>query len=447
MAAVFGTPAAERARVTRTRLSAAGALLVAACSGERARPPASADTTKVAGCAPGPWTAPEPRAATARAGHLIQLGSFSDSTRAASLRDSLERAGWMAVTRATTAGGRAVTRVHVVPLQGAEMPRLVAFALRRAGHEALVVKDVLDAAVPSSLVLPVNNGTHGMSAITRWILSPGGCALLVEEDPTAVEADALPNGFLFATDVGPFVLQQDSVWDVAPSPSWSLLAYGRAYVIQAGGRDSVLPAQWDNLAARTGLPRDSVRRGAFVSSGMAIAFGFAQPVLVDVSPEVTAAAPLTGIARTAPIPGGWRVGWTARGDLVAVGTAPKYVQDYTPSREWLALDPVTLQPRGPILAETIVPVRWSEGPVLDVSVPLDTVTAPPIEIDGFTITSSGGWITIAPSADTGGRRRIIGPGIALAATRSGRFIAALVPWPDAGRFDQPARLVVYQVTD
>jgi hypothetical protein len=421
-------------------------LFLAACSGERGRPPASTDSTRVVGCGPSPWRvaggATEPRA-----GHLIQLGAFTDSARAAALRDSLAGAGWTALTRAASAGGRALTRVHLVPPQGAEMPRLVAFALRRAGRQAVIIEDRILPPAPSILVVPVNRGTHGMSATTRWTLSPDGCAMLVEEDPTAVEAEALPNGFLFATDVGPFLLQQDSVWDVAPSPDWSRLAYGRGYVVHAGERDSLATSQWDSLAARTGLPRDSVRRSAFVSSGMAIAFGFAQPVVVDVSPEVTrTATSAAALARTARVAGGWRVGWTVRGDLVAVGTSPKYVQDYTPSPSWLSLDPVTLQLRGPLPSEAMAPVPWTEGPVLDISVPVDTVTARPIMIDGFTIASAGGWITIA-TFPASGPARVIGPGIALAATRSGRFIAALVPWPDAGEFDQPARLVVYQVTD
>ena len=417
--------------------------MLAACNGERARPPAT-DSTVAARCAPGPWGASSATRGR-RAATLIQVGAFTDTVRALALRDSLERAGWTTVARRATPGGKPIMRVSLVPLQGPDLPRLVAFALRQQGHASVLVRDTIDVAVPTALVLPVNRGTHGMSAATRWTMSPDRCGMLVEEDPVSVEAEPLPNGFLFATDVGPLVVQRDSAWDVAPSPRWSALAYGKAYGVHAGERDSVMPAQWDSLAARLGMRSDSVRAGSFVSSGMAIAFGFAQPVVLDVSPGAGGTEGTKTTAQQPRVAGGWRVAWTASGDTLAIGAGPRMAQDDSPSPSWIALDAATLEPRGSLTPDKLATIRWSEGPVLDVSIPLDTVSAPPIEIDGFTIASTKGWISVGPSS--GGRRRIVGPGIALAATKSGRFIAALVRWPDTGQYDQPARLVVYQVSE
>jgi len=50
-------------------------------------------------------------------------------------------------------------------------------------------------------------------------------------------------------------------------------------------------------------------------------------------------------------------------------------------------------------------------------------------------------------ASTAGTQPItVGPGIALAATATGRFILALAPRQKAGQYDHPLELVVYTVT-
>ena len=63
------------------------------------------------------------------------------------------------------------------------------------------------------------------------------------------------------------------------------------------------------------------------------------------------------------------------------------------------------------------------------------------------IESARGIITLRPVASTGSAQPItVGPGIALAATATGRFILALAPRQKAGQYDHPVELVVYTVT-
>jgi len=87
------------------------------------------------------------------------------------------------------------------------------------------------------------------------------------------------------------------VWDVAPSPDWSRVVYGRAWGLQGRERDSIPPAEWEELARRVGLDVVAVRRGAFVSSGMSLAWAVSRPFIVDVA---------TGAERALPTTGGWR---------------------------------------------------------------------------------------------------------------------------------------------
>ena len=77
-------------------------------------------------------------------------------------------------------------------------------------------------------VTPVNNGTHGMRERISWLFSPDRKAVLVVADPVSSEADALPNGFFFGDETRGFQVQVDSVWDVAVSPDWKWIGFGRA---------------------------------------------------------------------------------------------------------------------------------------------------------------------------------------------------------------------------
>jgi hypothetical protein len=101
----------------------------------------------------------------------------------------------------------------------------------------------------------------------------------------------------------------------------------------------------------------------------------------------------------------------------------------------------------------LVDVKMTEGPTMDRSLPIDMTHSPPIDIQRgsqtFSIQSDRGVITLVdttPGATTKAATRVVGAGIALAATAGGRYIVALAPrgMPDpSGSSVEP---VVYTVT-
>jgi hypothetical protein len=263
----------------------------------------------------------------------------------------------------------------------------------------------------------VNRGTGGMAARTWWLLSPDSSAIIVVEDAVGVEAEPVPNGFLFARESDGLVVQRDSVWNVAPSPDWRRLAWGRAYGPRPTERDSMSRADWMEFLERIPQPllaalgtsrstpagRDSLigilRRRTFPSSGMSYAVAIGVAHHLDLEPG----------AREVPLRfDGWRVAWTADGSTLGIGTDPTGVQDESPPRRWVLVRP----PSGDSIgfaadARRFATPRWVEGPVLDVS--------------------------------------IDEPARELVATRGRRFIVALVPNPRAGEFDRKTILVVHHV--
>jgi hypothetical protein len=232
------------------------------------------------------------------------------------------------------------------------------------------------------------------------------------------------------------LLQRDSVWDVTPSPDWARIAYGKAYVLNAHEGEAVSDSTWRRVAGAVRLPLDSVRRNAFMTSGMVPAYGFAQPVVLDVSGLPTDAS-ISGSGRVLPIAGGWRVQWTKDGETLAIGAKPERVQDDSPSPSWLGVNRETGAVTGPLDAADLSGIEWVEGPVIDISVEIDLGETRSLAIEGGTLESRGGWIRL--------NGRIIGPGLAVAATRSGRFIAAFAPRPEAKAYEPTVEPVVYRV--
>jgi hypothetical protein len=290
-----------------------------------------------------------------------------------------------------------------------------------------------------------------MTSRVKWMLSGDSSSILVMVDPAGVENEAIPNGFFYGSEVRNFQARMDSVWDVAPSPDGTMLAFSRAYVLNPGESDSIPASMWQDLARRTGLDTASVRTASFASSGMSMARAIAQAGTISIPTDARAAhASEDAAPKMYPVALGWRVEWTNDGNFIALGNSPAKVQDSEPSETWASLDPKTGQfhttlPEG---ARLIAP-KWTDGPVLDVSVPIDMQAAPTLQaaVDKrrFAIESSRGVITAREitANDSTARTYTIGSGKALAATKGGRFILALAPRASAVAHEVPVEAVVY----
>lgn len=300
----------------------------------------------------------------------------------------------------------------------------------------------------------VDQGTYGMTARVRWILSSDSSAIIAMVDPAGVENGALSNSFFYGSETRNFQTRMDSVWDVAPSPDWGSIAFARAYSLSAGGEDSISSPMWQTLARRTNIDTATLRNGSFATSGMSASRGVAQPGVIQIPTDMRAAGAADAAApRMYPIALGWHVRWTPDGQTVALGNSPAKAEDSEESQSWAALDPKTGALHGtlPANAQLVVP-RWTNGPVLDVSVAVDMETAPTIRIKTgqrlLLIESAHGVITareIGTTSDSTARQFSIGSGKALTATKGGRYILALAPRAKPVANELPVEAVVYVV--
>lgn len=408
-----------------------------AMQGQGDGPPPPSDTAPDA--ASPADTAPRRRTVIA-----VDLGGFADEASAVRARDSLAALGWEPFVRRTV--DAAPWRVRVAPSREREVAAAIAGAFTTAERQAQVVMDTTEQRRPTVQLHPVNNGTHGMMAELRWTFAEGRRAILVVEDPVSIEADPLPDGFVLADERTHAVMQRDSVWDVAPSPDWQRVAFGRAYVIPVGGRNSAGIGQWMRVSQRTNLNVDVVRRGAFPVSGMSGAVGFAQPVVEALSPDSTNPSALERQVRTpVPMAGGWRLRWSRDGRTLAVGLAPtRAVADDAEASAWVAVDAESFASRGALQDYVaLASLEWTRGPRIELTTTPDPAPRR-LEITGGVVESRGGWVTVRGAASRG-RLRVLGPGTALAATRDGHFVLALAP-PVTVREGEPrSRAVVYQL--
>jgi hypothetical protein len=305
---------------------------------------------------------------------------------------------------------------------------------------------------PVVTVTPINRGTHGMAERVLWAFSPDKKAVLVVADPAGVENEPVPNGFFFGDEARGFQTQMDSVWDVAPSPDWKWIGFGRAYGVVGGagtGTDLLT-----DVARRTSIDTATLRAGSFPSSGMSMSRAAAQPGVIHVpdDPRQIAAGD-SASPKLFPIARGWRVRWTSDGTTLALGNSPSRATDTEPSQTWAALDPVTGAFHGTLPANAkLTEVKMTGGPTLDRSLPIDMTQSPSIQIrrglQTFTILSNRGVITIMdpPGVGSTGAQRVVGAGVALAATAGGRYIIALAPRLRPNPNEMGIEPVVYTVT-
>ena len=305
---------------------------------------------------------------------------------------------------------------------------------------------------PVVTVTPVNRGTQGMAERVLWTFSPDRKSVLVIADPGGVENEPVPNGFFFGDEARGFQTQVDSVWDAAPSPDWKWIGFGRAYSVVggAGTGDDLLT----EVSRRTSIDTATLRAGSFASSGMSMSRAVAQAGVIHIpeNPRATAAAD-SAAPKLFPVARGWRVRWTADGSTLALGNAPSRAVDNEPSQTWSALDPVTGALHGSLPANSkLAEVKFTEGPTLDRSLPIDLTQSPPIRIQRgqqtLTVQSIRGVITIVgpPEVGSTGAQRVVGAGIALAATAGGRYIIALAPRSTPDPNGSSVEPVVYTVT-
>lgn len=431
-------------RTTKRFLHAAAAAAAAAsllsCGGERG---ASSDSARPGG-ARGDTSAAAGGGGTVER-RSVQLASLSSRPAAEALRDSLARAGWSAFLSEATVDGARRWRVHALPTESAELARLAEFALRAGRRDALATSGPAPAApagdAPSvARVHRVSNGTKGMSRSLRWTFSPDHRALIAVDDPVSVEAEALPDGFLYAGEGGAGLVQVDSVWDVAPSPDWSWLAYAHAHRSRVGEQEEPSDAQWADLARRAGLSVEETRRRAFPVSGMAYISAVAVPAVRRVANGTADAR-----ERRPDAAAGWRAAWSTTGALAAFGAAPRMVQDDAPSPWYVLVDPQTGATRDTVRdVSALASVPWIEGPTLDISIPFDHGRRRSVEGGERTIVSEGGWVRVRERGESG-PGRIVGPGSVLAATAGGRFVLVLVLDPAAREHESPDLAVVYEL--
>jgi hypothetical protein len=326
-------------------------------------------------------------------------------------------------------------------------------ALARAGAAATPVSAACGGPMPQNepaaavgaAAFEVNRTTRGMTSRVRWMLAPDSSALLVMDDPTAVENDAIPNGLLFATERTGRVFRMDSVWSAAPSPDWRRLAIGRAVVLSGGESQSIPAERWQAPAARLraiagaepALVAESLRVHAFPVSGMAVVEGAAVTLVADVA-HGAPTAPVEFVALD-----GWRVRWSCDGADLLVGGRPATAQDDGPSATERRVSTAGTDTTS---APAAAAPRWTDGPTLDISAPAAMPASPLITVRDRTIEQRDGRIVVRERAAGAPEVvRDVGPGVALAATRGGHFILAVAPRPDRRPHESPEQAIVYRV--
>ncbi|GAC1652438.1 MAG: hypothetical protein NVS4B3_14610 [Gemmatimonadaceae bacterium] len=377
-----------------------------------------------------------------------------DSTYADVLRDSLAAAGWQAYVERAQIGTRRGYHVRIQPAADSGTTNLIASALRARGATAESVREVgRYAGVARAIIVRRGSAPHSTA---RWLLSPTRTVLLAVDDARGSNAAPMPDGFVFAADGGGPALHVEGVWDVAPSPDWTSVAYGVAY--QYGRRTAapLLAADWRAFALAVGLSEDTVRAESFAVSTSPPRQAIARVVVAHASAGAALLRAIDDVPGETPgppalgrVPAGWRVRWSTHGDTLFAGSRPVSAADNAPSTLWRAFDPTGARPVSPWMVATPPDsAQWQTAATAQSELARTTgAPRPPFAGSIWTVDGGGPWLRARRSGTTG-PWRIIGPGRLLAATRSGAIIAALAPVADgdstAGRGDATrGHVVVY----
>jgi YD repeat-containing protein len=334
----------------------------------------------------------------------------------------------------------------VVPARSApdSARRVDAHDVLQAGTCVAFPRETWTPARVGAATFVVNRATRGMAARVRWALAPDSSAMIVVEDPSGVENEAVPDGVLYATERTGRTWRMDSVWSAAPSPDWTRVAVGRAVVLQGDEAQAVARSRWTgaakSLAAIAGpqpaLAAESLRAHSYPVSGMAVAEGAAATFVADVARDERE-APTRFVSLD-----GWRVRWSCDGHDLLIGERPGRVQDDAPAntarRVAVMSERVTAAP-----AADSIP--WTAGPTLDISVTVAR-DARSLRARGRVIEGRTDRITVRDSSASGwSLPRDVGPGVPLAVTRNGRFVLAIAPRAGAKQYESPDQAVVYRV--
>jgi hypothetical protein len=332
---------------------------------------------------------------------------------------------------------------------------LAAIALAAACEKVQPAKEGVSDTTSSPPIISanvVNQGAAGMTERVSWTFSPDRRALLVVVDPAGVEAEPVPNAFFFGDERTGFQVRMDSVWDAAVSPDWKSIAFSRAFTLVDGSGQSD-PARLTDLSRKTGIDTATLRSTSFASSGMSGARSIAQVGVVRVPDNPRSATGTDSSApKMFPIADGWRVRWTSDGSLIAVGRPPTPVLDAQGSESWATLDPRTGELHGSLPSGTrMVEPAMTQGPVLHGAAGTDVTSMPAIKAvrggQDLTIVSERGVITISAKSDsTGVPPRVVGAGVALAATADAGYVIALVPKTKVQPGEGAVDVVVYRVS-
>ena len=243
-------------------------------------------------------------------------------------------------------------------------------------------------------------GANVQGDTIRWTAPSDSCVLLIRGNREMVGNVPRDNYTIVGEWFG------SGGWagsDIAPSPDWRYMAYGFVEPLKR-------PSDADSLESNSHVPRAEI-----VASAVRQPDG-SSVVVVPVIERIYegCSGDACDLEAASPTLGGWRVGWSARGDALVAG------RENPP--HWIALDPETRKPvdhkpEGPI------PVRWVVRSAAQILAKHDTVRSPS-GVYAFVSRNDSLWVS---GPDRNGRAtvRYVGSGVPVASTRNGQYLLAV----------------------